>query len=182
VRRLGSGLLALSLLTVPLPMCWAAGHSHGGAPQSQGQGKDQQGQNSDADAFDVNATNQVVTKTSTGGIRRVVANDSSDAKQIGLIRANLKKLADSFGPGSFIAPTHGHGPDTPGLAALQAGASGRLRAQYFEVKGGAEVRYSSDDPTLVTALQGWLDAQLPEQMTGMPAEHAEHDQVMTRSQ
>ncbi len=180
MSRLASGLLALSLLTIPVSMCWAAGHSHGGGPQSPGQNKDQQqGANPDSDAFDVNATNQVVTKTSMGGIRRVVANDSSDAKQIGLIRANLKKLVDSFGPGSFIGLAHARGSETPGLVALQAGAAGRLRAQYFEIKGGAEVRYSSDDPTLVTALQGWLESQLPDQGTGMPAGH---DQAMTRSQ
>jgi hypothetical protein len=165
-------VLCLSLLIIAWGSCLAQGHSHQGGQQDQKQKKDQPPeQNAATESFDPNAVNQVVTTTAAGGIRRVVANESSDAKQIGLIRANLKALADKFGPAALAGPAGGRSPGTPALTALQSAASGQLRAQYLEVRAGAEVRYSSDDPALAAALREWLDAQRADQATGTPMAH-----------
>ena len=159
----------LLLLVVVSGTGLAAGHSHQGGQQDQKQKKDEPPeQGNTSESFDPAAVDQQVTTLATGGIRRVVANDSSDARQIGLIRANLRVLADEFGPGEFAGAAPGRDPASPALAALQSARPGQLRAQYLEIRAGAEVRYSSDDPTLAAALREWLHAQLSD-ADGHPA-------------
>lgn len=158
-RGAAHGLGSL-LLTIVAATCWAGGHSHQGAGPDSKQQKDAAAQpDARNDAFDPGAVNQSTTQTASGGIRRVVANESSDAKQIGLIRANLKAQADKFGPGAFAGPATQAGPAARAAAVLQFAAPEHLRAQYLEVRAGAEVRYSSDDPALAAALREWLGAQ-----------------------
>ena len=52
-----------------------------------------------------------------------------------------------------------------GMHALVVGYE-KLVITYGEVDGGAEIRYSSDDPDLVVALHEWFDAQV--------SDHGEH--------
>jgi hypothetical protein len=159
MRRASGRILGLLLLTLAAATGWAAGHSHQGG-QGQKQSKDATADaNPATETFDPGAVNQATTQTANGGIRRVVANESSDAKQIGLIRANLKALADKFGPGSFAGQGMATGPAARAVAILQSAAPEKLRAQYLEVRAGAELRYSSDDPSLAAALREWLAAQ-----------------------
>ena len=160
MKRSNARVIALLLLAGAAGLCWAGGHSQkGGAQRDKNDAAETGPPNGGTEAFDPRAVNQATTETASGGIRRVVANESSDAKQIGLIRSNLKALADRFGPGSFAAPSEAGGPAARAVAVLRSAAPEQLRAQYLEVRAGAEVRYSSADPAIAAALRDWLAAQ-----------------------
>ena len=110
--------------------------------------------------FDLSATAHVFTKTSTGGVQRVLTKDPTDAKQAQSVRAHLTDIARRFGRRDFSDPTHVHGAGMPGLAALEASAPGELLVQYRDVPSGGEIEYRSDRPAIVTALHDWFDAQV----------------------
>jgi hypothetical protein len=147
--------------TAPFASCLAGSHPHQGGQEGREGKKEQPAEASlapDSGPFDVTAVTQVLTRVSNGTIRRVTANETSDAHQIGLIRANLKKQADQFSNGSLPAPTHARSP-VAGYSTLQAAAPGQLRGQYFEVRAGGGIRYTADDPSLAAALQLWLESE-----------------------
>jgi hypothetical protein len=147
----------LVLFAIPGADALAAGHTpKTGTPSSQ---SDKPAPAQGADSYDPAATSMTVVPSAKGATVRVVANDSSDAKQIGLVRASLKRQADDAGAGIFPTPPKARDNSTPGLAALQAAPPGQILAQYFEVRGGAEIRYAAEDPMLVRALNAWVNAQ-----------------------
>lgn len=158
---LASRLLALAVLGIATQGAAAGERGHAGQPQVQKQREDAPAPGAASESFDAAAVNQVVTKTASGGIRRVVANESSDAKQIGLIRENLRAFAEAFGPATFSGPAAERGRVTPATATLAAAAPGDLSAQYLEIRGGGELRYFAASPALVAALHEWLDAPWP---------------------
>ena len=110
--------------------------------------------------FDINRTMHHFKKLPTGGVQQVLSTDG-DAQQIALIRQHLKTEAARFQQGNFSDPSSIHGPDMPGLRAMSAGAN-RLDIHYSEIPQGAQVTYASSDPTLVTAIHAWFDAQVRE--------------------
>lgn len=114
--------------------------------------------------FDLDATTHVFEKLDDGGLQTVVA-DSDDPEQVALIRAHLTEEAERFARGDFHDPAMIHGDDMPGLHALVTGHD-RLEITYREIERGAEIRYGSDDPALVTAIHEWFGAQL--------SDHGEH--------
>ncbi len=155
-------LLVASMITAPFSTGFAGGHTHQGGQQGREEKKEQPANAPaapDNGAFDVTAVTQVLTRVSNGTIRRVTANETSDAQQIGLIRATLKKQAEQFSYGTLPAPANGRPPGA-GYSTLQAAAPGQLRGQYFEVRAGAEIRYTTDDPSLAATLQLWLDSEI----------------------
>jgi hypothetical protein len=110
--------------------------------------------------FDLKQTQHLFKKTKTGGIQQVIVKDPSNRKQIELIRQHLTKIAGEFSHGDFSGPEKIHGKDMPGLAALRAAQPGQLHVQYQELPNGAEITYSAEDKTLITAIHQWFDAQL----------------------
>jgi len=143
-------LTALSLLAFAPSLCWAA---------DQTRQDDVRARSAEVMPFDMGATTHVFTKTPTGGVQRVVAKNAGDLKQIKLVRAHLKDIADKFSRGDFSGPRQVHGAAMPGLAELQAAPSGDLQTLYRDIKSGAEIRYTSVDPKIVAALHEWFDAQ-----------------------
>lgn len=109
--------------------------------------------------FDLEKTLHIFSKTSRGGLQQVVAKDTSNSEQIGLIRRHLSRIARDFRDGNFSAPTRIHGEDMPGLPELKAAKSGQIRIEYRERADGAQISYSTNSPRLVKALHQWLDAQ-----------------------
>jgi hypothetical protein len=121
--------------------------------------------------FDLNATTHTFTKTTTGGVEQVLANNPGDQRNIGLIRQHLRKEVDQFIKGDYNDPATIHGTTMPGLQELQAGAA-RVQIQYEQVPSGAKITHSSADPVLVAALHAWFDAQNSDHvMPGMGAGH-----------
>ena len=108
--------------------------------------------------FDLEATTHVFEKLEEGGLQTVVA-DTGDPNQIALIRTHLAEEAERFRRGDFHDPAMIHGDDMAGLHALVMGHE-RVRITYRETERGAEIRYSSEDPTLVEAIHEWFDAQV----------------------
>jgi hypothetical protein len=116
--------------------------------------------------FDLDATTHVFEKLDEGGLQTVVA-DTDDAEQIALVRAHLSEEAERFARGDFHDPATIHGEDMAGLHALVTGHE-RLSITYREVERGGEIRYASEDPSLVEAIHAWFDAQV--------ADHGAHAQ------
>jgi hypothetical protein len=108
--------------------------------------------------FDLDATTHAFAKREDGGVQTVVA-DAADPQQIALVRAHLAEEAERFARGDFHGPAMIHGDSMPGLHALMIGHE-RLRITYREIERGAEIRYTSEDPILITAIHQWFDAQL----------------------
>lgn len=129
--------------------------------------------------FDLKATTHIFTKSKMGGIQQVIVKNSSDATQIGLIREHLKKIAAQFSKGEFSGPTNIHGAEMPGLAELKAAQPTEIKIQYRELKTGAEIIYTTENPKLVAALHQWFDAQLADH--GQDA-MAGHDHSMMHPQ
>lgn len=108
--------------------------------------------------FDLDRTTHFFEKTEYGGLQTVLSDDG-DPEQVALIRAHLAEESARFARGDFHDPEMIHGPEMSGLHALAMGHD-RLSVAYREVEEGAEVRYRSEDPTLVEAIHQWFDAQL----------------------
>lgn len=110
--------------------------------------------------FSLAATTHIFTNTADGGVQQVVAKNADDAVQVKLIRQHLQEIRGQFLKGDFSGPSHIHGHDMPGLAELQAAKPGQIAIAYREIKGGAELTYSTSELALVAALHQWFDAQL----------------------
>ena len=108
--------------------------------------------------FDLEATTHVFEKLDDGGLQTVVA-DADDPDQVALIRAHLAEEAERFARGDFHDPAMIHGDDMPGLHALVMGHD-RVVVTYSAIDRGAQIKYTSADPGLVTAIHQWFDAQL----------------------
>ncbi len=110
--------------------------------------------------FELSATQHIFTKTPTGGIQQVVVRDPGNREQVALIRKHLQEIADHFSGSDFSAPEHIHGRDMSGLAELREAPAGDVVVRYRSLENGAQIEYSTQRPTLVTALHHWFDAQL----------------------
>jgi hypothetical protein len=109
--------------------------------------------------FDLEQTSHVFQKLDDGGLQKVVVKDPSNKKQIALIQSHLKEESENFRKGDFSDPAKIHGEDMPGLAELKAG-TGRIDVRYTALSDGAQIRYTTKDAKLITALHRWFDAQL----------------------
>ena len=117
--------------------------------------------------FDLSRTIHTFTKTSDGGIQKVVVKDSGDTRDRDLIRAHLRSEARSFRSGNYSDPAKIHGMDMPGVDVLEEGAS-RVKVVLAEVPGGAQITYTSTEPTLVASIHDWFDRQASDHaMPGM---------------
>lgn len=110
--------------------------------------------------FSLPATTHIFTKTANGGVQQVVARKVSDTVQVRLVRQHLREIRGQFLKGDFAGPSHIHGEDMPGLAELQAARPGQIAIAYRDIRGGAQLTYSTRQASLVAALHAWFDAQL----------------------
>jgi hypothetical protein len=109
--------------------------------------------------FDLDRTTHQFTKTDTGGVQTVVADNPQDTAQITLIRQHLTAEVDRFRKGDFTDPARIHGNQMPGLEALRT-HGGRITIDYENTPEGARVTYTTTDPALRNALHHWFDAQV----------------------
>ncbi|MEQ4720449.1 hypothetical protein [Nonomuraea sp. B19D2] len=118
--------------------------------------------------FDLERTMHRFAKTGTGGMQTVTAKDPADAQQIKLIREHLTEEVARFSKGDFGDPASIHGGEMPGLRELEAGHD-RIDVRYAEASTGAQITYTTSDPTLIKALHAWFDAQVTDH-----GQHAQH--------
>ena len=109
--------------------------------------------------FDLDRTTHQFTKTGTGGVQTVVADDPKDAIQVSLIQRHLSAEVDRFRRGDFSDPARIHGAQMPGLRALRA-HGGRIAVDYATTPDGARASYTTTDAQLRDALHHWFDAQV----------------------
>jgi hypothetical protein len=109
--------------------------------------------------FDLDRTTHRFSKTDTGGVQTVVADDPQDAAQISLIRQHLTAEVDRFRRGDFTDPARIHGNEMPGLEALRA-HGGRITIDHETTPDGGRVTYTTSDAQLRNALHHWFDAQV----------------------
>jgi hypothetical protein len=118
--------------------------------------------------FDLDRTTHRFTKTDTGGVQTVSADDPNDIEQRRLIREHLRNEVDRFAAGDFTDPARLHGDTMPGLDTLR-GHAGRIAITYQDTDAGAAITYRTDDAELIEALHVWFDAQVSDH-----GKHAEH--------
>jgi hypothetical protein len=111
--------------------------------------------------FSLPATTHIVTRSAEGGVQKVVARKATDTAQVKLVRQHLRDIREQFLKGDFSGPAHIHGAEMPGLAELKAAQPGKIAIAYKDVKGGAQLTYSTSDAALVAALHAWFDANSP---------------------
>ena len=128
--------------------------------------------------FDLKATTHIFTKTSDGGVQRVIAKDASNKVQVRLIRKHLHDIQAQFRHGDFSGPSHIHGDGMPGLQQLKTAKPGQITITYRDVEGGAELTYHTDSAALVAALNAWFDAQLSDHGVDAMAGHQHHHGMM----
>jgi len=124
--------------------------------------------------FSLEQTNHVFSKTEKGGMQQVIAKDSSNVKQIKLIREHLSKISQEFIQGDFSDPAMIHGEDMPGLEELRMAQPGRIKIVYKELPNGAEIDYSTADKKLIEAIHQWFDAQLSDHARHAVSAHPHH--------
>jgi hypothetical protein len=109
--------------------------------------------------FDLDRTTHQFTKTDTGGVQTVVADDPQDAAQVALIRQHLTEEVDRFRRGDFTDPAAIHGDEMPGLAELRE-HDGRITIDYETTPDGGRITYATTDEALLDTLHHWFDAQV----------------------
>ncbi len=124
--------------------------------------------------FDLEQTTHVFSKTEDGGVQQVIVKDPNNAEQINLIRRHLTKISDEFKRGDFSNPAKIHGDTMPGLAELRKAKPNQIAIVYKELPDGAEIKYSSDNPTLINAIHQWFDAQLSDHARHAVSGHPHH--------
>jgi hypothetical protein len=124
--------------------------------------------------FSLNKTLETFTKTVHGGIQHLVAKSADDTKQIQLIQAHMKKIAEEFSKGDFSLTEQIHGYETPGLKMLKTAKTDDIRFEYKALPNGAQIHYSTEYPQYVQALHQWFDAQKNAHGSAEIPEHERH--------
>ncbi|WP_228772604.1 aspartate carbamoyltransferase [Cupriavidus necator] len=124
--------------------------------------------------FSLKATTHIFTKTVDGGTQRVVARDASDAAQVRLVREHLQLIQKQFKAGDFSGPSHIHGDEMQGIAQLKAAKPGQISITYMDIARGGELSFRTTEPSLVSALHAWFDAQLSDHGADAIEGHAHH--------
>ena len=124
--------------------------------------------------FNLEQTTHVFSKKEKGGLQQVVVKDQSNTEQIKLIRQHLVEIANKFKQGDFSDPSQLHGDNMPGLATLKKAKQNEIKIIYTELSDGAQIVYSSDQPSLVLAIHQWFDAQLSDHARHAMPHHPHH--------
>jgi hypothetical protein len=109
--------------------------------------------------FDLDGTIHVFEMTESGGVQQVMVDDPGDAEQIALIRQHLQHEAARFSSGDFSDPTLLHGGAMPGIQELAAGVE-EVAIEYSELSNGAQITFTTQELSLITAIHRWFGAQL----------------------
>lgn len=132
------------------------------------------GRGKDVMPFNLAATTHFFKKTAVGGVQQVVTKKPTDSEQVKLARSHLQEIREQFLKGDFSGPSHIHGQEMPGLAALQAAKPGQISIEYKNIKGGGQLTYKTKDAALVDALHKWFDAQLTDHGKDAMEGHSHH--------
>lgn len=151
------------MLAVAVAAALAAGCADSDGPAAPAASADRQAQVAERGQsvmpFNLDRTTHHFTKSGSGGVQTVVADDPGDSSQVGLIRQHLRQEAERFRRGDFTDPASIHGDQMPGLAVLRD-STGKATVTYATTDDGARITYTSGDTEIVAALHAWFDAQV----------------------
>jgi hypothetical protein len=108
--------------------------------------------------FGLDRTTHVFRKTPSGGVQQVLADDPADGASIRLVRRHLRREQSKF-RGDYQDPMAIHGMTMPGIDELRRGAAA-IAVDYRFLPAGAQLRFTTANPRLQSALHRWFDAQL----------------------
>ncbi len=108
--------------------------------------------------FDLESTTHIFQPLPDGGLQTVLADNPTDTDQIALIQTHLQEEAQKFSTGDFSDPATIHGHTMPGLQQLASNAS-NIQVQYTPIPEGAEIRYTTEQSELTSAIHDWFAAQ-----------------------
>lgn len=108
--------------------------------------------------FDLEATTHIFKPLPDGGLQTVLADNPTDTEQIALIQTHLQEEAQKFSTGDFSDPATIHGHAMPGLQQLTSNYP-NIQVKYTALPEGAEIRYTTQQETLTTAIHDWFAAQ-----------------------
>lgn len=109
--------------------------------------------------FELGKTIHTFEQRLDGGDQTVSVRNTKDSQQLKLVREHLKKIAKEFQAGNFSDPATIHGNVMPGLITLKNNPT-KFTVTYVELTYGAKIEFRSSDPTIITALHQWVDAQV----------------------
>lgn len=124
--------------------------------------------------FSLNQTLHVFERTDHGGIQKVVAKQGASPEQVALIRKHLEEIQREFSAGDFSGPSLIHGDDMPGLKEIKEAKAGEIVIKYEDIKDGAQLQFSTDNPDLVHAIHSWIGAQLNDHGHHAMEAHSSH--------
>ena len=124
--------------------------------------------------FNLEQTTHIFSKTTNGGVQKVLVKDAGNVEQIKLIREHLTKISHEFQQGDFSNPAKIHGDTMPGLDELRKAKPNQIDIVYNELPNGAEINYSTDMPDLIKAIHEWFDAQLSDHARHAISGHLNH--------
>ena len=125
-------------------------------------------------SFDLETTTHVFSKTAQGGVQEVIVKNPDNFEQIKLIREHLTKISYEFQQGNFADPAKIHGDSMPGLRELRKAKINQINIVYKDLPDGARISYSTDEPTLITAIHQWFEAQLSDHARHAISGHSNH--------
>ena len=108
--------------------------------------------------FDLEKTTHHFEPLPDGGLQTVVADVPIAPEQVKLIQSHLEEETAKFQAGDFSDPAAIHGDAMPGLKQLRAGYRD-MTVEYTALPDGGRIRYTAQQPTLVTAVHDWFAAQ-----------------------
>jgi len=125
--------------------------------------------------FDLDLTTHIFSKSEKGGLQQIIAKDSSNMHQIQLIREHLTEISDEFQKGDFSKPVKIHDESMPGIKELRKAKPNQISIIYKDLRDGAEINYSADNPVLINAIHKWFDAQLSDHARHAISGHSHHE-------
>ncbi|KAF3978682.1 MAG: aspartate carbamoyltransferase [Methylococcales symbiont of Iophon sp. n. MRB-2018] len=124
--------------------------------------------------FDLELTTHIFSQTAKGGIQKVIVKNPDNFEQIKLIREHLTKISHEFQQGNFSDPAKIHGDTMPGLKELRKAKINQINIVYKGLPDGARITYSTNEPTLITAIHQWFEAQLSDHARHAISGHSSH--------
>lgn len=91
--------------------------------------------------------------------------DATDSAAIATIRAHIQDILQDFRAGNFAKPFHVHAMEVPGTD-LMAANNEKISYSVVDRPRGAELRISTSDSTVLSAVRKFLDFQRKDHHAG----------------
>ncbi|HSH05853.1 MAG TPA: hypothetical protein VLL52_25270 [Anaerolineae bacterium] len=108
--------------------------------------------------YDPARTTSFFQPLDNGGRQTIMVKNRDELQQLGLVQQHLINNKTTFDTGDFSHFEAIYGSDMDNLAQVKANWQS-ITAVYNPMPNGGQISYLTDNPDLVIAIQGWLEAQ-----------------------